>query len=217
MVSDADLVAEADIVGLLERERPDDGMLGEEGASAVGLSGRRWVVDPLDGTTNFLYGIPQWAVSVALDDAEGGLVGVVFDPVADELFGAERGGGAKLNRKRIRVREGAELSRALVGTGFGYDPAVRAEQAKVVEHVLPRIRDIRRAGAAALDLAWVAAGRLDGFFERGLKPWDRAAGELLVTEAGGAVADMTGEPRGLVAGSPELVAELAGLLDSVGG
>ncbi|MEA2404002.1 MAG: monophosphatase [Thermoleophilaceae bacterium] len=212
MVSDADRAAEDAIVELLERERPDDGILAEEGTAAEGASGRRWVIDPLDGTTNFLYGIPQWAVSVALEDAGGVAVGVVFNPVAGELFQAERGAGSELNGAPIRVREPAPLERSLIATGFGYDAAVRAAQARVVEQVLPRVRDIRRAGAAALDLAWVAAGRVDGYYERGLKPWDWAAGRLLVTEAGGVVDRMAGEPLGLVAGGPGLVPELAALL-----
>ncbi|HEX8648500.1 MAG TPA: inositol monophosphatase family protein, partial [Thermoleophilaceae bacterium] len=205
MVSEADRVAEAAIVELLRSERPDDGLLGEEGSSADGRSGRRWVVDPLDGTTNYLYGIPQWAVSVALEDGSGSLVGVVFAPVAGELFRAERGRGAELSggattgeagTRPLHVREGATLERSLVATGFGYDPERRRAQARAAAHVLPRVRDIRRAGAAALDLAWLAAGRLDGYWERGLEPWDWAAGRLLVSEAGGAVAELDGEPHG---------------------
>jgi myo-inositol-1(or 4)-monophosphatase len=224
MVSDADRAAEAAIVSLLRAERPDDGLVGEEGASAEGSSGRRWVIDPLDGTTNYLYGIPQWAVSVALEDASGALAGVVFDPVAGELFAAERGGAPTLWRyapqspdtssssEPLRVRDGADLSRALIATGFGYEPEWRAEQARAAEHVLPRVRDIRRAGAAALDLAWLAAGRLDGYWERGLKPWDWAAGRLLVTEAGGAVAELEGERHGLVAAGPGLLPQLVELV-----
>ena len=213
MVSDADRAAETVIVELLGRERPDDGLLGEEGAAAEGGSGRRWVIDPLDGTTNFLYGIPQWAVSVALEDAGGVAAGAVFDPVRGELFRAERGAGAQLNGEPIRVREGVPLERSLIATGFGYESAVRAAQARVAQQVLPRVRDIRRAGAAALDLAWLAAGRLDGYYERGLKPWDWAAGRLLVAEAGGTVERMSGEPLGLVAGDRGLAAELATLLE----
>jgi myo-inositol-1(or 4)-monophosphatase len=212
LVSDADRAAEDAIVGLLRSERPEDGLLGEEGASVEGESGRRWVIDPLDGTTNFLYGIPQWAVSVALEDGSGPLVGVVFDPVAGELFRAERGGGAELNGEALRVRDGATLDRSLVATGFSYDSERRREQARAVAHVLPRVRDIRRAGAAALDLAWLAAGRLDGYWERGLKPWDWAAGRLLVAEAGGAVAELDGEPYGLAAASRALLPELLALV-----
>ena len=212
MVSDADRAAEDAIVALLRAERPDDGLMAEEGASVEGSSGRRWVIDPLDGTTNFLYGIPQWAVSVALEDAEGVLAGVVLDPVRGECFRAERGAGAELGGRPLRVRDGTPLSRALIATGFGYEASWRREQARAVEHVLPRVRDLRRAGAAALDLAWVAAGRLDGYWERGLRPWDWAAGRLLVTEAGGALAEPAGARPGLLAGGPELLPELVDLV-----
>ena len=213
MVSEADHAAEEAIVELLRDERPADGLVGEEGSSADGSSGRRWVVDPLDGTTNYLYGIPQWAVSVALEDAEGALAGVVFAPVAGELFAAERGGGAELRGAHpLRVRTGSSLARSLVATGFGYDAERRRVQGRVATHVLPRVRDLRRAGAAALDLAWVAAGRLDGYWERGLKPWDWAAGRLLVAEAGGAVAELDGDPLGLAAAAPDLLPELVALV-----
>jgi myo-inositol-1(or 4)-monophosphatase len=205
-------VAERTIRELLETERPHDGLLGEEGSRQAGESGRRWVVDPLDGTVNYLYGIPQWCVSVALEDSEGALAGVVLDPVGKELFAAERGAGAHLNGAPIRVRDGTSLDRALVATGFSYEPKRRAEQAEVASRVLPRVRDIRRAGSAALDLAWVAAGRLDGFYERGVKPWDWAAGRLLVEEAGGATRDLPGEPYGIVAASPALIEDLAALV-----
>ena len=212
MVSDADREAEEAIVALLRAERPDDGLLGEEGTSQEGANGRRWVIDPLDGTTNYLYGYPAWAVSVALEDADGGLAGIVFDPARGELFAAERGGGATLNGEPITVRDGASLGRALVATGFGYDADRRARQAEVLRRVLPAVRDIRRAGAAAIDLAWVAAGRIDGYWERGLHRWDWAAGRLLVVEAGGEVRDLKGDPHGLVAGSSGLIGELEELV-----
>ena len=212
MVSDADREAEDAIVDLLRAERPDDGVLGEEGADEQAASGRRWVIDPLDGTTNFLYGYPAWAVSVALEDADGGLVGVVFDAARDELFAAERGGGATMNGQPLRVREGASLERSLIATGFGYDADRRARQAEVLRQVLPAVRDIRRAGAAAIDLAWVAAGRIDGYWERGLHRWDWAAGRLLVTEAGGEVRDLPGDPHGLVAASVGLLPSLEELV-----
>jgi myo-inositol-1(or 4)-monophosphatase len=170
------------------------------------------VVDPLDGTTNYLYSLPVWAVSVALEDDRGGVAGVVLDPSRDELFAAARGEGARLDGQPIHVRAGAPLAESLVATGFAYDAAHRAEQSRVLQRVLPRVRDIRRAGAAAIDLAWVAAGRVDGYYERGLKPWDWAAGRLLVAEAGGAVAELPGEPLGLVAAAPGLVGELTALV-----
>lgn len=213
MVSDADRAAEEAIASLLRTERPDDALLGEEGAQEGGSSGRRWVVDPLDGTTNYLYGFPQWAVSVAVEEGNSGvLVGVVLDPARDELFAATRGGGATLNGEPIALRAAPPLAEALVATGFSYEPAVRAAQAQTLRAVLPRVRDVRRAGAAALDLAWLAAGRLDGYYERGLKPWDWAAGRLIVTEAAGEVAELPGEPKGLAAATPELLPRLLELV-----
>ena len=214
MVSDADRDAEQAIAALLARERPEDGLLSEEGAESEVASGRRWVVDPLDGTTNFLYGYPAWAVSVALEDAEGTLVGVVHDPVRDETFSAERGGGARLGDEPIGVTGLETLDTALVATGFGYDAERRAWQAEMLTRVLPRVRDIRRGGAAALDLCWVACGRLDAYYEFGLQPWDWAAGALIVREAGGATRRMDSDPAGLVAGSPALVPALAGVVAS---
>jgi myo-inositol-1(or 4)-monophosphatase len=212
LVSDADRAAEEVIRELLETERPGDGLIAEEGSRHDATSGRRWVVDPLDGTVNFLYGMPHWAVSIALEDGEGVAAGVVFDPTRDECFRAGRGRGCELNGRAVRVREGQPLDRAMVATGFSYQPERRAAQAQVAARVLPRVRDIRRAGAAALDLAWLAAGRLDGYYERGLSPWDWAAGRLLVEEAGGAVEEMPGEPLGLVAAAPELLQELSALV-----
>jgi myo-inositol-1(or 4)-monophosphatase len=212
LVSDADRDAERVIRELLEAERPDDGLIAEEGSRHDAASGRRWVVDPLDGTVNFLYGIPHWAVSVAVEDGDGPAAGVVFDPVRGELFRAGRGGGSELNGRPVRVRGRGELERAMIATGFAYREDRRAAQAEVVARLLPGVRDIRRAGAAALDLAWLAAGRLDGYYERGLSPWDWSAGRLLVTEAGGAVQELPGEPMGLVAANPELLPELVRLV-----
>ncbi len=212
MVSDADRDAEAAIEAMVRAERPDDGLLAEEGARSEGASGRRWVVDPLDGTTNFLYGIPAWAVSVALEDDDAGAVGVVHDPLRGEMFAAGRGLGARLDGVPIEVGEADGLGSALIATGFSYDPDQRRAQSELLVRVLPRVRDIRRAGAAALDLAWLAAGRVDGYYERGLKPWDWAAGRLLVAAAGGAGRELDGEPAGLVAASPSLVDELLSLV-----
>ena len=220
LVSDADREAERAVRDLLERERPEDGLLAEEGSRSEAASGRRWIVDPLDGTINFLYGFPAWAVSVALEDEDGLLAGVVHSPVHRETFCAERGQGAFVagpdgERTPLRVRSSCtSLDRALVATGFSYEAPRRAEQAEIVRALLPRARDIRRAGAAALDLAWVAAGRVDAFYERGLKAWDWSAGQLLVTEAGGCLAWMDGEPAGLVAAAtPELLEELLPLAE----
>lgn len=214
LVSDADRDAESLIRDALAHERPDDALLAEEGTSESGESGRRWVFDPLDGTVSYLYGYPHWSVSVALEDAGGAAVGVVYDPNRDELFAAARGAGATLAGRAISVREPPPLAEALVATGFGYDRDRRAEQAEVVRRVLPSVRDIRRAGSAALDLAWLAAGRLDVYYERGLNAWDWAAGTLLVREAGGSVEELGGEPFGLIAGPQALVAALRPLVDA---
>ncbi len=212
-VSDADRDAETLLTEIFSAERPEDGLLGEEGAGEEGSSGRRWVVDPLDGTVNFLYGHPLWCVSVALEDAEGGLAAAIFHPPSAELFAAERGGGTTLNGQQIRVREPEDLASTLVATGFSYSAERRSEQAGVVARVLPSVRDVRRGGAAALDLAWVAAGRVDAYYERGLEPWDWAAGRLLVEEAGGEVQQLSGEPAGIVASAPALMSGLAELVD----
>jgi myo-inositol-1(or 4)-monophosphatase len=210
MVSDADRDAEALIEALLAAERPEDGLLAEEGARSAADSGRRWVVDPLDGTTNFLYGIPIWAVSIALEDADGAAVGVVHDPLRDETFTAVRGGGALLDGEPIEVSGAQRLDTALIATGFGYDAVRRAEQADLLRGVLPKVRDIRRAGAASLDLCAVACGRFDGYWEYGLQPWDWAAGGLIVAEAGGTVQVLPAEPHGLLAASPAIAGDLAG-------
>jgi myo-inositol-1(or 4)-monophosphatase len=188
MVSDADRAAERLVLDRISAARPDDGVVAEESGSAAGSSGLVWVVDPLDGTTNYLFSYPVWAVSIACEDADGGVVAVVHDPCRGETFAAIRGRGATLNGQPVRTRSPRGLDRALVGTGFSYRPADRAFQATVLTHVLGEVRDIRRGGSAALDLAWVACGRLDGFYEWGIKHWDRAAGMLLVSEAGGKAA-----------------------------
>lgn len=208
-VSDADREAERVIRELLASERPEDGLVGEEGSRIEGDRARRWIVDPLDGTVNFLYGLRTWAVSIALEDDDGLAVGVVFNPVDGECFSAVRGEGALMNGREIRVTGCPALDRAMVATGFSYEADRRREQAELLVRLLPRIRDVRRAGAAALDLAYVAAGRVDAFYERGLKRWDEAAGRLLVKEAGGVVEDLVGNPRGvLAAGTPTLLEEL---------
>lgn len=213
-VSEADRAAERAVVATLLDARPDDGVLGEEDTSGnrPGTSGLRWVVDPLDGTVNYLYRIPQWCISVAAEDDRGAVVGVVHDPERDETFTAVRGGGARLlagdsAALDLRVTTVADLDRTLTATGYAYDPSTRAAWAGDTSALLAHVRDLRRGGAAALDLAWVAAGRLDGYLEFGLQAWDWAAGELLVTEAGGRVSHVRralgGAVRdGLVAGGP---------------
>jgi myo-inositol-1(or 4)-monophosphatase len=194
LVSEADLAAERAIREVLERRRPADAVLGEEGGASEGVvtgapseDGLRWVVDPLDGTVNFLFGIPAFAVSVACESSSGAVVGVVLDPIRDECFAATRSAGATLNGEPIQGSERRELGQAMVATGFGYDSAVRARQAAVVARVLPEVRDIRRVGAAALDLAWAACGRFDAYYERGVQRWDVAAGALIAGRAGLAV------------------------------
>lgn len=212
-VSEADREAERLIEGMLMRERPGDGLLAEEGASAESGGGRRWVVDPLDGTVNYLYGHAAWCVSIALEDAGGAAAGVVHDPARSETFRAHRGGGAELNGVPIGVSGCDRPAMALIATGFGYAPERRAAQAETLREILPRIRDIRRAGSAALDLAWVACGRLDGYFERGLQAWDWAAGRLIVEEAGGVTSPVAGEPPGLLACGPALARPLAEIVE----
>jgi myo-inositol-1(or 4)-monophosphatase len=210
LVSEADLLAEKAIRDVLAARVPDDAIMGEEGADKPGTSGRRWIVDPLDGTVNFVFGIPQWAVSVACE----GVAGVVLDPCRDELFVAADG-HATLNGKELRASRRDDLASALVGTGFGYEAKVRAAQAEVVARLLPIVRDIRRAGSAALDLAWTAMGRLDAFYERGVKPWDIAAGELLCTAAGLEVRRLQPRdvlPAGIVVAPPALIGPLAELV-----
>jgi len=215
LVSDSDRDAEALALGIITGARPDDAIVAEEGGGGSGRSGVTWLVDPLDGTINYLWGVPQWSVSIAAEDAQGGLVGVVLDPCRGETFTAARGAGARLGEATLRVREGAPLAEALIGTGFSYRAEERARQAARLTRVLPAVRDVRRFGSAALDLAWVAAGRIDGYFETGLNPWDRAAGELLVREAGGVIEELSGS--GLVAGAPGLIGPLRALLDDAGG
>ena len=214
LVSDADLAAEAAIRRVLGALRPADAILGEEGGE-TGEGELRWVIDPLDGTINFLFGLPQFAVSVACEDRDGALVGVVLDPVRGEVFAATRSGSPTLDGVVIAGSARAELSTALVGTGFSYDADVRARQAEALARVLPRVRDIRRAGAAALDLAWCACGRLDAYYERGVKRWDYAAGALIASRAGLAVRPLVAGPdgpAGLVAAPPALLDELTGLI-----
>ena len=187
VVTEVDRASERLIYDRLLAARPSDGFLGEEGGSETSESGVTWVVDPIDGTVNFLYGIPRYAVSVAAQVDGEVTVGVVVDVTAGECFTAELGGGAFHDGAPIRVRPVVPLGERLVGTGFSYRPDVRALQARAVAGLLLEVRDIRRAGAAALDLTSVAAGQLDGFVEEGLRPWDLAAGGLIAREAGARV------------------------------
>jgi myo-inositol-1(or 4)-monophosphatase len=210
LVSEADLAAERAIRAVLARRRPDDSVLGEEGG-ATGDGKLRWVVDPLDGTINFLFDVPVFAVSVACENAGETLAGVVLDPIRDECFAATRSGEASLNGVAIQGSGRGELATALVATGFGYDAGVRARQAAVLQRVLPRVRDIRRGGAAAIDLAWCSCGRYDAYYERGVKRWDVAAGSLIARRAGLEVRELPADGEdaaGIVAAPPAVIDEL---------
>jgi myo-inositol-1(or 4)-monophosphatase len=237
LVSEADLASERAIRELLAERRPEDGFVGEEGGREGGSSGLSWVVDPLDGTVNFLFGIPQWCVSVAVRDEHATLAGAVYDPNRDELFTALRGGrslligpagaielhgrsaaqGTGAGEGGERPEGDAELATAMVATGFAYGAHVRAAQARAIERLLPRVRDIRRVGSAALDLCWTAAGRYDAYFERAVKQWDIAAGALICEGAGLEVLELPVHeqlPWGILVARPALAGPL---LELVGG
>lgn len=211
VVTAADREAERLVTDLIREARPDDGVLGEEGASDSGTTGITWVVDPIDGTVNYLYDLPIFSVSIAATvtdpdafaDGRRAIAGAVSAPRSGELFVAAQGGGATRNGVPIRVSGQQDLGLALVGTGFGYTAERRAEQAEVVARVLPRIRDIRRLGSAAYDLCMVASGRLDAYYERGLQPWDYAAAALIASEAG---AELLGVDAQTPPGEPLLLA-----------
>lgn len=211
-VTEADRESEQAIIDLIRRHRPTDGIVGEEGASSVGRSGREWLIDPLDGTVNFLHGFPQVSVSVAVTDAGGGIAGVVRDVFRDEEFAAARGEGATLNGESMTVTGRSALDESLIATGFSYDRHERGQEyGRILGEMLRHVRGIRRGGSAALDLAWVACGRLDGYWEERLGPWDVAAGLLLVTESGGTVTSIGGGPathENVVAAGPNLHAAL---------
>jgi len=215
MVTEVDHEVERLIVDGILAARPDDGILGEEGADVAGTSGHRWIVDPIDGTTNYLYGHPGFAVSIACEREGEVVVGVVNDPLHGELYAATRGDGATRNGAPIRCSEETDIAKALVATGFGYDPERRREQGAVIARVLADIRDIRRMGAAAVDLCSVASGRVDAYFERGLNAWDLAAGELIASEAGAVIEAIEGGPAragSVLAAPPALIEPLRALL-----
>ena len=215
LVSEADERAERAIVTTIRSRRPDDAFVAEEGSSASGTTGVSWYVDPLDGTINYLYGIPQWSVSICCADGAGALAGVVFDPSRDELFSASRGAGAWLGQRTLAVTDRRDLASALVATGFGYDAAQRETQGRIIADLMGDIRDIRRFGSAALDLSWVAAGRFDAYFESVEKPWDWMAGALLVREAGGRVSELDpADPAfpHIIASGPAIHDDLVSLL-----
>jgi myo-inositol-1(or 4)-monophosphatase len=237
LVSEADVASQRAIRQLLAERRPDDGFVGEEeGASEQGTSGLSWVVDPLDGTVNFLFAIPQWSVSVAVRDDLGTIAGAVYDANRDELFCATRDGGARLRTvhgdSELAHRpgsdpahergtggdagpDGEDLASAMIATGLAYDADVRRAQARVLERLAPRVRDIRRMGSAALDLTWTAAGRFDAYYERSVKQWDIAAGALICERAGLQVHELPVHknlPWGILAAPPALCEPLLELV-----
>jgi myo-inositol-1(or 4)-monophosphatase len=224
VVTAADRAVERQVVAALHELRPGDTVLGEEyGSAGAGESGVRWILDPIDGTVNYLYGLPQYAVSLAAAVSGAVVAGVVINPATGEEWTAVRGAGAYRADRRLRGPATTELSQALVGTGFGYDAARRAHQAAVVARLLPEVRDIRRFGAAAIDLCWAAEGMLDAYFEKGLNAWDHAAGGLVAEEAGLRVAGLHGAPPGpamVIAAPPALFGALHDRLaafDAAGG
>ncbi len=266
LVSEADFTAQRAIRGFLADRRPDDGFLGEEGGDAAGSTGLRWIVDPLDGTVNFLFGIPQWCVSVAVVDGGGpsgagvgaggvdrperggagaesgggagaggeggagtggeggagagggggaGVAGVVHDPMRGETFAGVRGELPRLNGAVMVPRAATDLRMAMIATGFAYDEEVRVEQGRVVAGLIDQVRDIRRFGSAALDMAWTAAGRYDAYYERGVKPWDVAAGEILCRAVGLEIREMPATdvlPYGIIVAPPALAGRLQDLV-----
>ena len=186
-VTSLDRHIESETVQFIRKSRANDGILGEEGAAQSGTSGIRWIIDPIDGTSNFIYGIPYFSISIAVE-AEGDVVaGVVADLSSNDIFDAVKGHGSRCNNEIITVNDNDSLKSAIVTTGFSYRPERREIQGGMLQHILPRIGDIRRFGSAALDLCWLAAGRVDAFYEEGLNLWDYAAGSLIVSEAGGTV------------------------------
>ncbi|MER5260296.1 inositol monophosphatase family protein [Streptomyces sp. NPDC002855] len=219
VVTEMDIASEKLITDFLAERRPDDGVLGEEGASSEGSSGVQWVIDPIDGTVNYLYGRPDWSVSIAaLKDGET-LVGVVHAPMRGETYRAVLAEGAFVNDRPAHTRPAPPFDQALVGTGFGYVAARRAHQAEVARQLIPLVRDIRRGGSAAIDLCDVALGRLDAYYERGLNPWDFAAGDLVAREAGALTGGRPGRALSgelTVAAPPGLFEDLQGRLEEFG-
>ena len=216
-VTEVDRAAEQAIIEVLKTAYPDHAILAEESGASANLHDENenvWIIDPLDGTTNFIHGFPQYCVSIALQQRGQITQAVVYDPTRNDLFTASKGAGAYLNEKRIRVARRDKLADALIGTGFPYSNFEKMEQhLKMFRIMTEKCAGLRRPGAAALDLAYVAAGRFDGFFEKNLKPWDIAAGSLLITEAGGIVANFEGESDYLyhgdiIAGSPKIFAQM---------
>lgn len=206
-----DKASEELIVSKILAARPDDGIIGEEGSNIESKSGVTWVIDPLDGTVNYVYGVPGWNICIAAKDSEGVQVGVVVAPTVNGFWHARKGGGAFYNDKKIKTSQVKDLASALIATGFSYDFQKRIEQAELFSKLIPKIRDIRRLGAAGVDLCYVAMGVVDGFYEYGLNEWDYAAGGLIATEAGALMTGRNGGPVGkemTIVASPTLHALL---------
>ena len=215
MVTEYDRATEREIVATLRRLRPRDAIVGEEGGSHVGDSGLTWYIDPIDGTTNFLYDLPMWAVSIGVHDASGPLCGAVHAPALRETFTAVRGRGAHMNGHPISCGSIGDLTQALVATGFNYSAANRVVQANRFPRIIDKIRDVRRLGAASLDLCFVACGRYDGYFEEHLYSWDFAAASLIVTEAGGRFTTIgagSGPTSGVLAANTHLFGQIRQLV-----
>jgi len=217
LVTEFDTWSERTIVGAITTARPGDGFLGEEGARVTGSTGVTWLIDPIDGTTNFVYDLPGCSVSVAASVDGVMTVGVVHDLVRDERFRARLGGGASRNHDPIAVSRKGDLPTALVATGFSYDADRRGAQAAALTTILPRVRDIRRLGGAAVDLCALACGRVDAYYERGLGPWDCAAGALIATEAGALIEDRSEVGGALVGATPAIAKDFFSLVDAAGG
>lgn len=218
LVTEVDRATERWLAERIRSVRPDDAILGEEGGDSSGSSGVRWLLDPIDGTVNFVLGLPQYAVSVAAEVDGQVVAGAVSNPATDETFRATLGGGAYLGAVRLSGPRQVPLGRAVVGTGFGYDATVRARQAAVLVPLLPAVADVRRLGAASLDLCFLAAGRLDAYFEVGLNVWDHAAGGLVAAEAGCALSGLRGRPPSghcFAAAGLGLAADFFALLESL--
>lgn len=215
MVTQYDKASEEMITAGLARLRPDDAIIGEEGASKEGTTGITWHIDPIDGTSNFYFDIPMWAVSIGATDQQGPLVGAVYAPALGEMFTGARGNGATLNGAPIHVRHNTELTDALVCTGFSYRVHERAVHAARVAQMITHIRDIRRFGAAAIDLCFVACGRYDAYFEEHLHSWDLVAGQVIATEAGAHVTNFAGNavtPAQVLASQPGIQHQLIDLI-----
>jgi myo-inositol-1(or 4)-monophosphatase len=223
IVTERDLASEKAIMQAIQRTRPDDGIVGEEGTNLESSTGYTWVIDPLDGTINYLYGSPQWAVSVGVKDEFGGLIGVVYAPLVGHEYFAVRGEGAfrvdALGETRLPlIVDDVSLAHALFATGFGYKSSRRVNQARVIAEVLPQIRDIRRKGSAAIDICMAATGMVNGYFERGAHPWDYTAATVIARECGLIVSGLNGKSEGpdmVVAAPPKLHAEITALLEKL--